>query len=85
MGQIVIDIPTNAKRRYVLTDKKRTAELLVSLEESAVRVKTDPEKLTKQQIEDARDYEAARKNYEEMRRTGVSYTVDELRKEFGLL
>jgi hypothetical protein len=84
MGQIVIDIPTNAKRRYVLTDKKQTAELLVSLEESAVRVKRSTEKQTKQQIEDDRDYEAARKNYEEMRRTGVSYTVDELRKEFGL-
>ena len=31
-----------------------------------------------------RDGEAARRNLDEMRQTGISYTVDELRKEFGL-
>ncbi len=85
MGQIVIDIPTRAKRRYVLTDKVRATELLTSLDESATRVKSKAAKPTRQQIEDMRDYEAARQNFEEMRRTGISYSVDDLRKEFGLL
>lgn len=85
MGQIVIEIPTKANRRYVVTNKKEASELLASLDKTAVRLKSDTFKLTKQQLEDKRDYDAARKNFEEMRRTGVSYTVDDLRKEFGLL
>ena len=85
MGQIVIDIPNKAKRRYVLADKDRATELLDALDASAIRVKNSPAKLTRQQREDMRDYEAALRNFEEMRRTGVSYSVDDLRKEFDLL
>ena len=81
----MIDIPTNAKRRYLLTDKARTAELLTVLEESATRIKNKPAGLTRQELEDIRDYEAARQNFEEMRRTGVSYTVDDLREKYGLV
>src|SRR5438477_6882848 len=84
MGQIVIDIPSNAKRRYVVTDSKRAEDLLSALDATATRVKNTPAKLTRQQLEDIRDHEAAVKNIEEMQRTGISYTVDDLRKEFGL-
>lgn len=84
MGQIVIDIPSNAKRRYVLTDSKRAEALLSALDATAVRLKNNPTKLTRQQLEDIRDHEAAVKSIEEMRRTGVSYSVDDLRQEFGL-
>ena len=84
MGQIVIDIPSKAKRRYVLTDAKRADDLLIALDATATRVKNDPATLTHQQLEDIRDHKAAVKNIEEMRRTGISYTVDELREEFGL-
>jgi hypothetical protein len=84
MGQIVIDIPSKAKRRYVVTDSKRAEDLLNDLDATATRVKSSPAKLTRQQLEDIRDHEAAVKSIEEMRRTGVSYTVDELREEFGL-
>ncbi len=84
MGQIVIDIPTNAKRRYVLTDKARAAELLADLDESATRIKNDEYKLTKQELEDIKDLRDAEKAMAEYRRTGISYSVDELRKEIGV-
>jgi hypothetical protein len=85
MGQIVIDIPTNAKRRYVLSDKKRTAELLVSLEESAVRVKINslsPKEIEELEYqEDVRDIEKAMAEY---RRTGKTYKWEEIKAELGL-
>ena len=84
MGQIVIDIPSKAKRRYVVTDFKRAEELMTALDASATRIKNTPDKLTRQQLEDIRDHAAAVKNIEEMRRTGISYSVEDLRKEFGL-
>lgn len=85
MGQIVIDIPTKAKRRYVLTDKKRTAELLDSLDESAVRVKTNslsPKEIEELEYqEDVRDIEKALAEY---RRTGKTYKWDDIKDELGL-
>jgi hypothetical protein len=84
MGQIVIDIPTKANRRYLLTDKERTAELLAELDQSALRVNGEPSKLTQQQIEDLKDLRDAKKAMDEYRRTGISFTVDELREKFGL-
>lgn len=84
MGQIVIDIPSKAKRRYVLTDSKLADDLLSDLDATATRIKNDPGKPTRQQREDIRDHKAAIKSMEEMRRTGVSYTLDELRNELGL-
>ena len=84
MGQIVIDIPNRKNRRYVFTDAKRADDLMLALDESATRVKSLPPKLTQQQIEDDRDYKAAQKNLEEMLRTGISYSVEELREELGL-
>lgn len=84
MGQIVIDIPSKAKRRYVVTDSKSADDLLTTLEAAATRVKNGPAKLSRQQLEDIADHKAALKSMEEMRRTGISYTVDELRHELGL-
>ena len=84
MGQIVIDIPSKAKRRYVLTDAKRADDLLIALDATATRVKNDPATLTHQQLEDIRDHEAAVKSIEEMQRTGISYTLEDVRQELGL-
>ncbi len=84
MGQIVIDIPSKAKRRYVVTDSKRAEDLLTTLDATATRVKNKPAKLTRQQLEDIHDHRAAVKSIDEMRRTGVSYTLDDLRHELGL-
>lgn len=84
MGQIVIDIPSKAKRRYILTDSKCADDLLTTLDATATRVENSPPKLTRQQLEDIRDHKAAVKSIDEMRRTGVSYTLDELRREIGL-
>lgn len=85
MGQIVIDIPTKAKRRYVLTDKKRTAELLDSVDESAVRVKGNsltPKEIEKLEYdEDVRDIEKAMAEY---RRTGKTYKWEDIEAEIGL-
>ena len=84
MGQIVIDISNKKERRYVVTDAKKADELLSALDLLAIRVKSNPPKMPRAQIEEMRDVVAANRNIEEMRRTGVSYTVDELREELGL-
>ena len=84
MGEIIIKIPSNKKRRYLVTDSVRADALIEVLDQSAVRVKKDPALFSPSQLEDIRDGEAARRNLEEMRKTGISHTVDELRKEFGL-
>lgn len=84
MGQIVIDIPTKVKRRYVVTDEKRAHDLLADLEVTATRVKSSSCNLTRQQLEDISDHKATLKSIEEMQRTGVSYTLNDLRHELGL-
>ena len=84
MGEIVIKIPSNKKRRYVLADSKRAEELISALDISAVRVKESPAKLTRQQLQDFRDGQAADRSLAEMRRTGISYSLDEIKKELGL-
>lgn len=82
MGQIIIDIPTNAKRRYVVTEKIKASELLASLEESAVRLKSS--KATQRElehIEDVRDIEEALAEY---RRTGITHRWEDIEAEIGL-
>ena len=77
----MIDIPTNAKRRYVLTDKARTAELLTVLDGSATRIKNKPllvEEL--EYIEDVRDIERGMAEYG---RTGKTYKWEDIRDEVG--
>ena len=73
----MIDIPTNAKRRYILTDKARTAELLTVLEESATRIKNKPLSVEElEYIEDVRDIELGMAEY---RRTGKTYKWENMR------
>jgi hypothetical protein len=82
MGQIVIDIPTKAKRRYLLTDKERTAELLASLDDSAIRVKDKQASVEElEYIEDVRDIERGLAEY---RRTGKTYKWEDIKAELGL-
>lgn len=85
MGQIIIEIPDNKNRRYILSDTKRSGELLSDLDATATRVKNGGKHLTRQQIEDLEDYLDAKKAMEEMQSTGISYTVDDLRKKYGLV
>ena len=82
MGQIVIDIPTNAKRRYVLTDKARTAELLTTLEESAIRIKGNP--VSVEELEYAGDVRDIERGLAEYRRTGKTYRWEDIEAEIGL-
>ena len=84
MGQIVIDIPNKKTRRYVLADAARAEELLVALELSAVRIKNISDRAERQRLEDIRDGEAALKSLEDYRKTGISYSVDNLREKYGL-
>lgn len=81
MGQIVIDIPTNAKRRYVLTDKASASKLLADLDESAIRL-TGKESIEElEYIEDVRDIERGLAEY---RRTGKTYKWEDIEAEIGL-
>ena len=87
MGQIVIEIPTKARRRYVVSEKSRVAELISALDASATRIKNEPAKLTRQQLEDLQDLEdirASEEAMEEFRRTGISYSWQEIKAENGL-
>lgn len=84
MGQIVIDIPNRKSRRYVIADRKRASELLKTLEASAVRLQNDPKNLMPQQIDDIFDYIDGKSALDEMRATGRSYSVTDLRNEFGI-
>jgi hypothetical protein len=59
MGEIVIKIPSNKNRRYVVTDTCGADKIIDVLDRSAVRVKNNPTKLTRRQLEDIRDGEAA--------------------------
>ena len=81
MGQIVIDIPTRKTRRYVVTDAMRAEMLLNSLDETATRVRSGSAKLTKEQLQDIQDAEAAMKSLENYRKAGISYSIEDLEKE----
>ncbi len=84
MGQIVIDIPTNKRRHYALADPDAADALLEELDSSAVRLKKGSEGLTRQQLQDLEDGRSADRIVADYRRTGVSYTVDELRKRYRI-
>jgi hypothetical protein len=82
MGQIIIDIPTRANRRYIITDRARSAELLTHLEDSAVRVADGlPSGDESDYLEDVRDIERAMAEYE---RTGKTYKWQDIKIELGL-
>lgn len=82
MGQITIEIPTNRRRRYVLTDKQAADELISALESSAVEIKNGP--LTAEELEEVQDAADVRKAVEEYRRIGKTYSWEEVKKELGL-
>jgi hypothetical protein len=84
MGQIVIDIPSKKKRRYVFTDAKKAEELLDALDASAMRVKNHDSRPSQEEIEDIEDLIDAKKAMDEYRRTGVSYPWEEVKSELGL-
>ncbi len=70
---------TNAKRRYVLTDKARAAELLTTLEVSAIRIEGNPVSI--EELEDVRDIERGLAEY---RRTGKTYLWEDVKAEIEL-
>lgn len=82
MGQIVIDIPSNKKRRFVIKDAEQAELLISALETAVVRVKTNPtKKMTRQQLEDFRDGVSADRVLRNNRR---SYSQAEIEKMLGI-
>jgi hypothetical protein len=84
MAQIIIDIPKGKTRRYALPDAERIKAIIKLLDRGAVRLNQRSENISAQEFEDIQDSLDARDALEEMRRTGTSFNVDELREEFGL-
>lgn len=78
MGQITIEVPQRIKRNYRIADPDLAKRFLSSLENSEG---LENEKLS---AEDAADLRAAKKSLAEFRRTGESYSVNDLREELGL-
>lgn len=83
MGQIIIDLPSRIKRHYRLDNDELANAILESLEANAMPLKTNPARvrLTAEDKEDVRKALAAETEYLQ---TGESYSVQELREEFGL-
>ena len=84
MGQIVIDIPNRANRRYNVEKADDARKLLRVLDELLPGVEGSSVKLTGQQMQDLRDGMRATRILAEMRSTGETYSVEQLREEFGL-
>ena len=80
MGQIVIDIPNKTNRRYNLDKSDQARTLLQFLDHLLSKNRT----LTQQQMQDLKDGIESDLALDEMRRTGKTYSVDQLREEFGL-
>ena len=80
MGQIVIDIPNKANRRYNIEKADEARQLLRALD--GILNRDTP--LNRQQIQDLQDGIRAERALVQMRRTGESYSVQQLREEFGL-
>lgn len=83
MGQIVIDIPNRANRRYNVENAADARQLLRVLDELK-GVERNQVKLTRQQMQDIRDGIRADRIVAEMQRTGKTFSVEQLREEFGL-
>jgi hypothetical protein len=80
MGQIVIDIPNKANRRYNIEKADEARQLLRALD--GILNRDTP--LNHQQIQDLQDGIRAERALVQMRRTEESYSVQQLREEFGL-
>jgi ubiquitin C-terminal hydrolase len=83
MGQIVIDIPNKANRRYNIERAEDARALLKALDD-LLKDQKGVSNLSRQQIQDLKDGISAERALDEMRRTGEVYSVDDLREEFGL-
>lgn len=79
MGQIVIDNPSSKNRRYVLADET-VAETFI--EDLRSRIKGNPGKLTRQQIEDIQDGLSADQSIRNSK--GKTYSWEQVKKELGL-
>ncbi len=77
MGQITIEVPQAIERNYRITSREHAEKLLAELENADAAA----HELSAEDLEDVRAAKDARAEYE---RTGESYTVAELRGEFGL-
>jgi hypothetical protein len=79
MGQIVIDIPNRANRRYNVENAADARQLLRVLDELK-GVERNQVKLTRQQMQDIRDGIRADRIVREMQRTGESYSLEQIRE-----
>ena len=82
MGEIIIKIPNRKNRSYVFTDPERAQKLIETLDKSAIRLRNKP--LSPEEFEDALDVAAANVALREIARTGKTYSLDEIKAEFGL-
>jgi hypothetical protein len=82
MGQIVIDIPSNKNRRYVLANDTVAEMFIENLEAAAIRLKGNPAKLTRQQIEDIQDGLSADRAVRNSK--GKAYSWEQVKRELGL-
>ncbi|CAN5450470.1 hypothetical protein BH10ACI2_BH10ACI2_18940 [soil metagenome] len=83
MGQIVIDIPNRANRRYNV-EKADDARKLLRILDGLLNSEIESSKQTRQQIQDLRDGIRADQIVADMQRSGESFSGDQLREEFGL-
>lgn len=79
MGQVTIEVPQKIKRSYRITDRDLAKKFLSNLEKSEGLAKNKSSS-----AQDLADIKAAEKSLAEFRRTGESYSVNELREEYGL-
>lgn len=84
MGQIVIDIPANKKRRYVLRDAESVARLLSDLEASATPVKSDNPEITDEELEEIYDIATSTKALREIAKSGKVYPWESVKRELGI-
>jgi len=87
MVEIIVKAPKRKNRSYVFSSDAEADRFVEMLEKNAIRVKENPPKLTREQIEqleyeeDVRDVKKALAEYE---RTGRSYSLEEIKAELGL-
>ena len=79
MGQITIEVPQKIKRNYRIADRDLARKFLSNLEKSEGLAKNK-----NLSAEDLADVKAAEESLVKFRKTGESYTVAELREEFGV-
>lgn len=82
MGQIVIQIPGNRRRRYEILTSEAANQLLEALESSAERLAANP--LSDAEIDDLSDVIASDLALMEIARTGITYPLAQVKAELGL-